>query len=594
MLCSGCSQKIEPETILCPNCGVEGSLSAPSGRVCDIFLMGFSDPSSSDQMVDFLLERSFWRSRDKVLVFLSNPPVLLTKGMEAGRARLLREEVEKRGGIVELRERQMTDRGAAKKIIREGVQESETPVQTGSSVWGGKGYLVLFLLSMVAVVYLALQHDFSKERKTVQMAVRKITSHLPASAKNEDSAFSRSKAEEVASSDELDPEGVRLNNEGVAFMDEGRYEEAVQSFKEALLIIPQDATIRQNLHRAWMQQGYRALDSKEYEKAILLFEEAVKVSSQSSEAYKLMGMAAMSLTDEQRAEEYLRTYLNKVPDDEEVSRILGEILYKQNRLDEGLHLLKIYLAANPGDRRVRNLVDKAGREADIEEGFDTHEGEHFDVRFDGTENMDAGYLVVGILRDVYIRIGAEMNFYPPDRMVTILYSDEDFRNVTQTPDWTRALYDGKIRIPIGGLKGKSLALERIVSHEYTHALIHQMTDGRCPSWLNEGLAQYFEGEPGEMHARNGAYILRTRDFIPLPKLEGSFLNMDAETASIAYTQSYTLVDLIIEEYGIYVAQKLLSILAEGVDVEPAIQEALGVDYPALQEEWLQYLTRKYS
>jgi tetratricopeptide (TPR) repeat protein len=592
MHCPECSLKIEPETILCPHCSVKGAAEADADQVCDIFLMGFSDPSTYGELISYLLQRSFWDSREDILARLSNLPVLVTKGVVAGKAHRLRDELENLGGIVELRDRQMRDRGTAKKIIAQDEEEAEELPPPGAPSRGGKGYLILFLLSMVAVVYLAYYHDFSQDRKRVQKAVQKITSHFPSSTPKKEIEKSKvGAAEKVSLTEDLDPEGARLNNEGVAHMDKGRYDEAIQSFQAALQLIPGEGTILQNLHRAWIQLGYRRLENGEYEKSIRAFEEAVRVSDQSPEVYKLMGISAMELTDVISAEEYFRKYLARVPDDPEIARILGEIYYKQNRLEEGIQLLKVYLSINPDDRRVQDLVNKAGREMSVEQGFDTHEGANFDVRYDGQENLEAGYLVVGILDEIFQRIGAELNYYPTERLVAILYSDEDFRVLTQTPDWTRGLYDGKIRIPIGGLKEKSETLERVISHEYTHAIIHQMAGGRAPTWLNEGLAQYFEGEPGEMHVRNVDYILRTQDSIPLRNLEGSFLNMDAGTAAIAYTESFTLVDMIIQEHGIYAIQKLLSELADGSDVESALQISVGSDYASLQEEWMRYLTQ---
>ncbi|MDX1762871.1 MAG: peptidase MA family metallohydrolase, partial [bacterium] len=157
----------------------------------------------------------------------------------------------------------------------------------------------------------------------------------------------------------------------------------------------------------------------------------------------------------------------------------------------------------------------------------------------------------------------------------------------------RGIYDGKIRLPIGGLREKNDLLDRVVTHEYTHAVLHQMTGGRIPTWLNEGLAQYFEGEADGNHARNAAYIQKTQDYIPLPNLEGSFLRMDANTASVAYTQSYTLVEQIIENHGIYAIQKLLSDLGDGAEMDEALTAAVGMDYAGLEEAWLKYLANNY-
>ena len=71
------------------------------------------------------------------------------------------------------------------------------------------------------------------------------------------------------------------------------------------------------------------------------------------------------------------------------------------------------------------------------------------------------------------------------------------------------------------------------------------------------------------------------------------MSLDADTAAMAYTQSYTMVDLIIQENGIYAIQKLLTELGDGADVESALINSVGEDYPALQGRWLKYLARNY-
>lgn len=592
MFCPRCSNKVDPEAILCSHCGMEGVFPSTTDRVCDIFLMGFADPSVTDRVIDFLRDRTFRESSEELQACLGELPALLTKEMTLERTHALRTELEGLGAIIEIRERRMRGRGVAKKIGEpdEG-SRGAAPAETKGRGW--LGYLFLFILSLVVGIYLVLNHNFGEDRKSVARAVRKFTSHFPETFVRSGNKVSPVAAtEKVDASEQKDPEGVRWNNEGVAFMEAGRYDEAVNSFQRALERLPDEIILLRNLQRAWLQKGYAAMEEKDYEGAIRAFEEAVQVLDQSPEVYKFMGVAALNLSDEQSAEGYFKDYLARVSQDPEVEKMLGELLYKENRLEEGIPHLKNYLAANPGDGKVRKLLGKAGREAEAEAGFDTREGAHFDVRYDGSENLEAGFLVVSLLNEAYQRIGAEFNFYPDRRLTTILYSEDDFRSVTQSPDWTRGIYDGKIRLPIGGLKERSRQLERVVNHEYTHALIREMVGGDVPTWLNEGLAQYFDGEPLERYDRNIAYLLRSKDFLPLRDLEGSFLGMDGDTASLAYMESFTVVDYIVQSHGIYAVQKILDDLADGEPLEKSLAAAVGMDYAGLQEAWLQYLAKK--
>jgi hypothetical protein len=63
------------------------------------------------------------------------------------------------------------------------------------------------------------------------------------------------------------------------------------------------------------------------------------------------------------------------------------------------------------------------------------------------------------------------------------------------PDWAAGAYDGKIRIPVGGLKTvqEAAGLLNVIVHEMTHAFLHRMAPLGLPLWFNEGIATAFQG-----------------------------------------------------------------------------------------------------
>ena len=48
--------------------------------------------------------------------------------------------------------------------------------------------------------------------------------------------------------------------------------------------------------------------------------------------------------------------------------------------------------------------------------------------------------------------------------------------------------------PVEGLTTVTDELARVLKHELTHSFVGQKTDGHCPVWLQEGIAQYMEGK----------------------------------------------------------------------------------------------------
>ena len=167
----------------------------------------------------------------------------------------------------------------------------------------------------------------------------------------------------------------------------------------------------------------------------------------------------------------------------------------------------------------------------------------------------------------------------------ILYSSRQFQEVTDAPGWSGGLYDGKIRIPIGGIERETPGLRRILYHEYAHAVVRAITP-RCPTWLNEGLAQYFEGR--EMDARQRDALKRAFQAgkRPLPSnLEGSFMGLGSSEAGYAYLLSLSAVRHMIDHFGMYRVKTVLEELGQGANTGRALSNGILVPYEEIERGW---------
>ena len=84
--------------------------------------------------------------------------------------------------------------------------------------------------------------------------------------------------------------------------------------------------------------------------------------------------------------------------------------------------------------------------------------------------------------------------FPPKSIPVVLYSGEQFRDITRSPKWAAAAYDGTIRVPMRGAGEKGEDLDRVLAHEFSHALIRSLATRNLPTWLNEGLASVLESD----------------------------------------------------------------------------------------------------
>src|SRR5262245_66629907 len=102
--------------------------------------------------------------------------------------------------------------------------------------------------------------------------------------------------------------------------------------------------------------------------------------------------------------------------------------------------------------------------------------------------------------------------------------------MTRLASWSAAAYDGRIRVPIAGTFQPREELDRILSHEFVHALVTRLGGRAVPAWLNEGLATVLEPSGSEDAE---APLARTRARPDLSKLDQPFVDLsrgDAETA----------------------------------------------------------------
>ncbi len=106
--------------------------------------------------------------------------------------------------------------------------------------------------------------------------------------------------------------------------------------------------------------------------------------------------------------------------------------------------------------------------------------------------------------DVRGRLAAASLAPPAPGVVSEVFAHEttgDFTGATGKPAWVAATTHGR-RIelqPLATLKRRGI-LTQMLRHEYAHAVIAQLSHGRAPRWLAEGLAAHVAGE-GTMLAR---------------------------------------------------------------------------------------------
>jgi hypothetical protein len=197
------------------------------------------------------------------------------------------------------------------------------------------------------------------------------------------------------------------------------------------------------------------------------------------------------------------------------------------------------------------------------------------------------------LENHFGRIAAELNFQPRESIGVVLYTGQAFYDVTRAPGWAGALNDGRIRVPVQGLSSMTERLSSTLMHELVHSFVYLKTRGRCPVWLNEGLAQWFQGRRSEQTA--GALVQLAADsrYVSLAAFEGYWSNLDSGAAAYAYAVSLAAVEYLISQNGMRDLERLLDRLPQTGSGAAALRDVLRMDYADLDSETIKYLKRTY-
>jgi tetratricopeptide (TPR) repeat protein len=388
---------------------------------------------------------------------------------------------------------------------------------------------------------------------------------------------------ETLSEKVLEPDGLRtsvINGEGLALMNAGSFDEAIEKFSEAVALSPSEEIIKSNLAGAYLASGWNFLRAKAYETALEQFGRSLNLKPTSA-AYKGSGLALLETGKRSEALADIENSILLDKGDPHAHTLMGSLLYEMNRLEEAEMHFESALEINPENTRATAFLKKIKREA-VEDSFDGKESSNFYVKYEGLENAETGHLLLMVLEEAYYKVGADIGLYPERPVTVILYTNRQFSDVTRSPAWAGGLYDGKIRLPSGGISQKTDELIRVAYHEYTHALVHQATGGNCPTWLNEGLAQLEEGADIS-RAKN--FMQRMGGPVPLGQLEGSFMQLDTSTAQRAYATSLLAVDYIASEYSLAHIKNILELLGEGETISGAIRSALYLSYSDVEKSF---------
>jgi tetratricopeptide (TPR) repeat protein len=290
---------------------------------------------------------------------------------------------------------------------------------------------------------------------------------------------------------------------------------------------------------------------------------------------------------------YAEQAVHLAPDSADAHAVLGYAQFGADHPKDAIQSWKRSLALRP-DASIRLVMARAEREASTETDFTERETGHFVLRYEGGQSSNAfRNQLLATLESDYQELSSQFGGEPKSSIQVVLYTDQAFFDVTQSPSWAGGLNDGKVRIPLQGLDSVTPNLARVLKHELTHSFVTQLAMGRCPQWLNEGIAQMME--PKSLAAGPAlAQLFQQQHEVPLNYLEGVFTGLSQMQAALAYDESLAAAQHIRDRYGMSDVVRILERLGHGESIEAALRGTIHCDYRQLQEEIRADLVRQYG
>ena len=275
----------------------------------------------------------------------------------------------------------------------------------------------------------------------------------------------------------------------------GDYDKKLEALRSAQQMFPLDEKLKRDLAAAYANNGNLLFNRRQFEQADEYFIKAAELYP--DEAAFALSTGRLQLLSEDATTSPATNWSAPVPDrpdSPDVLFYLGQVLYETDNRQEAMELWEQALTLSPDRAEIIAVLKKARKETAVEDNMDRGNSSRFNMTYDPGVNTSFALAVLDVLESASNQVGAELGHFPEARVPVVIYKRDDYKDVTNSPDWSGGVYDGTIRLPFGALSEITPPMRAILFHEYAHVVVFDLTHGNCPVWLNEGIAEMFGRE----------------------------------------------------------------------------------------------------
>lgn len=258
------------------------------------------------------------------------------------------------------------------------------------------------------------------------------------------------------------------------------------------------------------------------------------------------------------------------------------------------------------ERDFINFISTASQNAP---DFKEIKSENFIIRYANPKDIILADYAKEVLEKSRYEIGLDLDTYPQDPVIVEIYPDmKSFtlastlpaRNVERTGVVGICKFN-RLMILSPRLLPKGYTWADTLAHEYVHYLIFLKSDNTVPVWLHEGIAKYHEKRWREKETNVISPFYETilsealdeNKLVPIEKMHPSLAKLDtARQAQLAFAQTGTMVDYLVENWGKEALVELIKSMKETDDYEQSIEEVTGLEFASFYASWEKELRSK--
>ncbi|MFA5499713.1 MAG: hypothetical protein WC404_01385 [Candidatus Omnitrophota bacterium] len=422
-------------------------------------------------------------------------------------------------------------------------------------------------------------------------------------------------------------------------LDKGKYRQAVAYFEKAYGSSPDNKTIRSGLVYAYSMYSNALTKENKYDLAIDYLDKAYELTPNSSTAQNLAAFyfdkalkeaKKGALEDARGSYGKARRYAgisdtvsrnlaamlynegvnefrsgnedtailclkesSLIYKDSRIFELLGDLYYKKAQLRKARFYWHMGMLLDPANKVLEDKMDRVVKEMALSPKGNVAELPHFKIIYMGDLPINKE-ITARILENAYVDVGKDVGYFPGEKTKVFFYSKEDFRKTFNMPYFVKAFYDGSIKIPAPEDRLDKEKFAEYIYHEYTHAIVSAKTNNNCPDWLSEGIAVWQDFKRANVSPESVAKNIRSMPDISFKFLDESFRTSEfTKNKALCYIISYTLVDFILNKWGINGLRGVLKRLGNKQHIANAIDDQFLIPEGDFEKKWRDHTIKKF-